>query len=263
MTANRAQPLHHPRASVRTGLLLLATTLHAGCSYLPDREQVTLAATEAIRDPRVWSPLLGAAGLQIDNADRRISSWARRETPLFGSQDSAQRWSDELRSVAVVSDAVTVLAMPVPADGSGWALEKAGSYLVDLAAATAAIGATHVLKDTTHRLRPSGQDDQSMPSGHATTASAYDRLAQINLQQTGMDPAAEQALGYGLDAVTFATAWARIEAGAHYPSDTLVGIAIGNFSARFFTSAFGRDPYTKLTLAPTAQGMGLRWSTRF
>ena len=32
--------------------------------------------------------------------------------------------------------------------------------------------------------------------------------------------------------------WARIEAGAHFPSDTLLGAALGNFVASFVNDAF-------------------------
>ena len=45
---------------------------------------------DAARDPWVWIPLAGAAGLQIDNWDRDVSDWARRETPLYGSRQNAE-----------------------------------------------------------------------------------------------------------------------------------------------------------------------------
>jgi hypothetical protein len=40
-----------------------------------------------------------------------------------------------------------------------------------------------------------------------------------------------------LHGLGFATAWARMEGGWHYPSDTLAGMAIGNFCAEFFSDA--------------------------
>jgi membrane-associated phospholipid phosphatase len=39
------------------------------------------------------------------------------------------------------------------------------------------------------------------------------------------------ALDVGMHALSFATAWARVEGGWHYPSDTLASMAIGNFCA--------------------------------
>ena len=35
-----------------------------------------------------------------------------------------------------------------------------------------------------------------------------------------------------------ATAWARVEANQHYPSDVLVGLGLGHFMGSFFTHAF-------------------------
>ena len=252
----------------------LSVTLLGACSTLPDGsgwgERVTLspgwdhlrsAALAAARDPWTWAPLVGAAGLQAGHADARISRWAQRETPLFGSRANAATWSDDLRSVAVVADAATVLLAPSGDDPAGWVLDKARGYAVDLAAATAAIGTTHVLKSLAGRTRPDGSDDQSFPSGHATTAAAYDRLAARNLESLALTPGADRALDYGLDALTLATSWARIEAGAHYPSDTLVGIAIGNFSANLFKGAFmGQgDVRQAWAIEPQHSGLRLTW----
>jgi membrane-associated phospholipid phosphatase len=268
----RSNPQHLP--SVRI-LSLCCCAVLSGCATLPDGrgwgQDVTVApgwsrirsaASEAVRDPWVWAPLLGAAGTQIEGWDRRISNWARRETPLFGSRASAARWSDDLRSTAAVADFATVLLTPSGDDSALWFTSKLKGYAVDLAAASAAIGTTGLLKRATARTRPSGADDQSMPSGHVTTAASYDRLAARNLDDIDMDAGTRRALDYGLNVVTFGTAWARIEAGAHYPSDTLVSIALGNFSANFFKNAFmGDTPGRRQQLAvlPAAGGFMLHW----
>jgi hypothetical protein len=58
-----------------------------------------------------------------------------------------------------------------------------------------------------------------------------------------MSKTTRRVLNFGLDALTYGTAWARVEAGFHYPSDTLVGISIGNFNGAFFNDAFlGLEP---------------------
>ncbi len=258
-----------PRPGVHghaTTALLLCLGAASGCSTLPTASRFGEAAVTAASDPWVWAPLAGAAGLQVSDADRRISRWARRETPLFGSQSGATRWSDDLRSVAVVADAATVLLAPTDATGSDWVLTKGRDYAIDLVAATAAIETTHVLKGTAHRSRPSGVDDQSFPSGHATTAAVYDREAELRLASLDLGHGTQQALGYSLEAVTLGTAWARVDAGAHYPSDTLVGMAIGHFSARFFEAAFARPdgtPATRVFVSPTRGGLALNWSAAF
>ena len=254
--------------NLRTLFVTTLAALLAGCSTLPASEgwsRAREAAVAAARDPWVWGPLAGAAALQVGNADHRISRWAVRETPVFGSTTHAAAASDTLRSVAVVADAAVVLMEPRQEGSRNGFEDKALNYVEDLAAATVAIGATHVLKSATARQRPSGQDNESFPSGHVTIAATYDRLAAMRLQRFNADPALTSGLGYGLDAVSFATAWARIEAGAHYPSDTLAGLAIGAFSARFFAEALRGDasPRAALGVAPQRGGLQLSWRVVF
>lgn len=190
-----------------------------------------------------------------------------RETPLFGSQRGASAWSDDLRSAAVTADVITILLAPSGEDTGSWIVNKAKGYAVDLAAASAAIGATSLLKAAAGRTRPSGADNESFPSGHTTTAATYNRLAARNLEYLDMNAVTRQGLIYGLDALTLGAAWARVEAGAHYPSDTLVSIALGNFSANFFKDAFmgsadrGRQQY--VAVVPTHGGLMLRWNVGF
>jgi membrane-associated phospholipid phosphatase len=244
--------------------LLPPSLLLAGCASLPHDlswQHAGHAAADAARDPWVWAPLAGAAALQVGDADRRISRWAMRETPLFGSAANADRTSDTLRSIAVVADAAVLLSEPRRDASTAWAGEKVVQYAEDLASATAAIGITRGLKSATGRSRPSGADDESFPSGHVTIAAAYDRLAVQRLQRFDIDPTLKRGVGYGLGALTFATAWARIEAGAHYPSDTLAGMAIGAFSARFFEGWLRDGDAARLSLAvaPERGGARLAW----
>src|SRR5262245_43656875 len=204
----------------------------------PGWERVRVSAVNAASSAWVWAPLVGAGVLQIDNWDHRISDWARAETPVFGSAQNAAHWGDDLRSTAVIAHLATVVATPGGDSGPDWLLNKARGYGVQLAAAAVAGGTTKVLKTVTGRERPDGKDDESFPSGHAVVSAVYDRLAADNLGSIEMSPGLRIGLTAGLDAVTVATAWARVEAGAHFPSDTMVSIAIGNFCGVFFNDAF-------------------------
>ena len=69
-----------------------------------------------------------------------------------------------------------------------------------------------------------------------------------------------------LYALTLGTSWARIEAGWHYPSDTLAGMALGNFIASFINDAFlglERGDAAMIGLAPTPGGVELRFQAAF
>jgi membrane-associated phospholipid phosphatase len=259
--------------------VLIATTLYvSGCTTLqngrswgedativPGWERVRASAVNAARDPWVWAPLAGAAVTQVDHFDRRISDWARRETPVFGSQANATTWSNDLRSASVAADAVTVLLTPSGEWGTSWLLDKVKGYAVDLTAATTAIETTTLLKNVTQRTRPNDSGTDSFPSGHATTSAVYTRLATLNLDEIELSDEARAALDTGLQVLNVGTAWARIEGGWHYPSDTLVGIALGNFCGMFFNDAFlGLDTSReKVAFAPLPGGGELTWQFRF
>ena len=236
---------------VQPSVCVLTALSLAGCAALPNGrgwgQDVTLApgwarvrasAVNAISDPWVWAPLAGAAALQVDDFDHRLSRWGRAHNPIFGSEANATRWSDRLRSASVGADIAAILFTPSGDFGGDWLLDKTKGYLVNLAAATAAIESTALLQHTVTRERPNGANDHSFPSGHSAAASAYTRLATLNLEEVPMGGGARDALDAGLNALSFATAWARVEGGWHYPSDTLVGMAIGNFCGVFFTDAF-------------------------
>jgi membrane-associated phospholipid phosphatase len=253
----------------RASWMLLAALGLSGCTTLPNGhgwgqdvtvapgwERVRESAVHAASDPWVWAPLAGAAVTQVDHFDRRISNWARHETPVFGSQSNATTWSNELRSAAVAADVATVLLTPSGERGASWLVDKAKGYAVDLVAATVAVETTSGIKDIAPRMRPNGSGDDSFPSGHAATASSYTRLATLNLDQIEMNETARTALDVGLQAIDFGTAWARVEGGWHYPSDTLVSIAIGNFCGIFFNDAFmGLDTSrTRVSVAPLRGG---------
>jgi len=66
----------------------------------PGWNRIGSAAVEAARDPVTWAPALGAAALQIGDADDETAEWANTNTPLFGSRDTAEDASDGLRAAS-------------------------------------------------------------------------------------------------------------------------------------------------------------------
>ena len=223
------------------------------------------SAANAARDPWVWAPLAGAAVLQIDDLDRRTSDWAREHTPVFGSQRNAENWSDDLRTASVVAHYATLLATPSGDDFGDWLANKARGTLVDVAAVSSTVVITRSLKTNVGRTRPNGEDDESFPSGHTSTSAVHTRLASRNLRSIDMPAGARRTLDIGLYALTIGTSWSRVEAGWHFPADTLVGMALGNFMAAFVNDAFlGLDPAaTSISVAATPDGAILQWRTRW
>lgn len=232
----------------------------------PGWDRVRNAAVSAGRSPWVWAPLAGAALLQVDSWDRDVSDWARDETPVFGSQSSADDWSDGLRAASIVSYGASALATLSGDLGGEWMRAKAAGAAVGLAAFAVTSETTGGLKTLAKRGRPNGVDEQSFPSGHASTAAVFGTLTTFNLESIAVTPGARTAMKVGVDAVTVATAWARVEAGAHHPSDALFGMALGSFVGAWFNDAFlGNPGASRLVLSaePLQGGAAVRWGWRF
>jgi hypothetical protein len=232
-------------------LLILLALLLGGCGTLPSErgwgedatiapgwERVGSAAREAAADPWVWAPLIGAAVLQVEDWDRRTADWAREHTPVFGNQRSAEQWSDDLRDASSIVHYAAVLAVPSGNTPREWLWNKTKGALVHVAAVNATSEVTLQLKDWTDRERPNGLARESFPSGHTSASAVHTRLASRTLRSIDLSPRTRQTLDIGLHALTLGTSWARIEAGWHFPSDTLVAMSLGNFLAAFFNDAF-------------------------
>lgn len=250
-------------------LLAACSTLPNGrgwgedATFLPGWERVRVSAVSAARDPWVWAPLIGAATFQIDDWDRRTSDWAREHTPVFGSQHDAENWSDDLRTASVVAHYATVLATPSGNDSREWIINKAKGTLVTVAAVSGTVAVTRALKTGIDRERPNDTAGESFPSGHTSASAVHTRLASRNLETIDMSSGARQAIDAGLYALTIGTSWARIEAGWHYPSDTLFSMALGNFIASFVNDAFlglstGDSPVS-VTSTPEGAMVQVRW----
>jgi hypothetical protein len=259
-------------------LLILSFALLTGCTSLPSGrnwgqdatftpgwDRIQASAASAARDPWVWAPLAGAALVQIDDWDSRTAQWAQEHTPVFGSQRSAEHWSDDLRTASVIAHYATIAATPSGDTTREWFINKTKGTLVHAAAVSSTVLVTRALKTSVDRERPNGQGGESFPSGHTSASAVHTRLASRNLQLIEMNTATRTSLNVGLYALTIGTSWSRIEAGWHYPSDTLVGMALGNFLASFVNDAFlGIDEAdSQIALAPNQGGAMLQWSVRF
>lgn len=229
-------------------------------TLLPGWQRVRSAAVHAVTDPYTWAPAAGAAVVGLGGFDRRISDWARDHRPVFGTTRNAKRWSDDLSDAAGIGALASALATP-SGEGPGEVVwNKAKGLAVEIAAVGTAMTTTVTLKGLTHRQRPDDSDHESFPSGHSTKAFAYATVGRRNLEALPLPQGLRSALGVGFDAVATATAWARVEAGKHYPSDVLAGAALANLLTGFVHDAFlGLDPGAGPTVAfePVAGGLAV------
>jgi membrane-associated phospholipid phosphatase len=263
---------------VLAAIALAGSTLLWGCGTLPNGrgwgedatlwpgwERLRAAAVDAARDPWVWAPLVGAAVLQIDDWDRRVSNWARKQTPVFGSQANADDWSDGLLTASAVAHYATLFATPSGTEARDWGVNKTKGALVQIGAVGATALATRSLKRSIDRERPDGSGSDSFPSAHASASAVHTRLASRNLRSIELTERTRLALGVGLDALAIGTSWARVEAGRHFPADTLAGMALGNFIGSFVNDAFlGLEAASSALFVSAARdGAVVRWRLRF
>lgn len=278
----------HPRSRLRkkwtlpcvsaVGLLsILGIGLLAGCGTLPNGRRwgqdatlfpgwqaVGRAARNAGLSPETWAPLAGALVLQIDDWDENLSEWAVENTPVFGSQDDADDASDYLRDATGAGYLITALATPSGKESKEWSVAKLKGLTVGLAAVSLTYGTTELLKSATDRTRPDGSDDRSFPSGHTSAASSFATLASRNLRSLPLSKRNRTLLTVGFKTLAAGTAWARVEAGRHFPSDVLVGYALGHFISAFVNDAFlGLDdtkgPQLSVETSRYGVTVGLSW----
>ena len=200
-------------------ILLILTT---GCA----------SVTESFTDPKVWGPVAAAVVLQIDDMDYELSDQLREHTPLFGSTENAKDWSDNTKTWTEIAYASTALMTPDPVYtiATQWlTVEEINSNIVS------------ELKSATERERPDGTNDKAMPSGHAAGAAVQANLATKNIQRMNISETAKEIATYSVNGAAMLTAWARVEGGRHYPSDVLMGWALGNFIGDVTTDLFFPD----------------------
>ena len=136
---------------------------------------------------------------------------------------------------AAILYGVTLFATPKDPNHS-----KMQHLWVDTQAAGLSVGTSTILKDLTNRERPDDSSDESFPSGHASYVATITALSRYHVARSNLGANTQAALNVGFYALSATSAWARVEAGKHHPTDVLAGIALGNFMAHFVKElAFG------------------------
>ncbi len=207
-------------------------------TLLPGWKKAGESAFDALMSPLVLIPAAGALLLQIDHGDRRISDWAREHTPVYGSNDKADQRSEDIRGVMACTFYLSMLATPSGDDLTSWGASKVKGALVQ----QAAVGFNHLIvsnsQDAIGRERPNNSDKRSFPSSRAANTAAFATLSSRNVDAMNIPQPAKTTLNAGLYTAMFATAWARVEAGRHYPSDVLAGISLGHLTSSIINDTF-------------------------
>lgn len=209
------------------------------------------AAKEAATDPEVWVPALTAGVLIAADVDKQWSRDMAEDRSVFG--DDALDRSDDLRDLATVAYVATALAAP-----SASTTDKFRGLGVGAATMILDGVVTEALKRGVSRTRPTGENDRSLPSGHASKAASRTAMALHNLEHIDMPAWSRHASNWALHSVALGAGIARVEGGKHYLADVLLGYATGQLVARFMQNALlAEDGGGALTFAPVAGGGAL------
>ncbi len=206
--------------------------------YLPGWEKIGDAAYNAATAPDVWIPLGGALVVYSTNIDHKIANWASKNTPIFGSQNNADNMSDYFSLSSQVLYVTSALLTPAGDDTKEWIFSKIKGSSIVFGAYYTNVFFTDLIKTKSARLRPDGSNRKSFPSGHTSKSAVHNILSVRNAETLPYFSGYSTQIHLGFSAMTAATAWARIEAKRHYPTDVLAGAALGNFIGAFINDAF-------------------------
>jgi len=223
-------------------------------SWFPDKNQWSKALVNAAGHRATWMPLVGAVVIASGGWDKNISNWAVKTKPVYGSYENAENASDIL--VASSHIGMVLSSFAIPSKYESWLLSIVERNLWEHAGVFMATSLTDPIKRWTDRDRPNGAK-RSFPSWHATRAAAYSGMGYRNIELAEFNHAihySSQALFASLAA---GTAWARIEAGQHYPTDVLFGAALGNFVAIFVHDVFLSNSENKYISLQTFGNSGI------
>jgi membrane-associated phospholipid phosphatase len=207
-------------------------------NLLPGWERIQKAAVNAISAPETWIPLGGAFLIHVTETDYQIANWASTHNPVFGSQSNADNFSDYTLYFSRMVYYSSVFLTPGGNNVDVWIVSKIKGAAIGLASTQLNEKGVSYIKHEGDRLRPDKTDYLSFPSGHTSKVAVHNMLTLRNLENTSFCTCAKTGLHIGISSITFATAWSRIEANRHYPTDVLIGAAIGNFLGSFIHDAF-------------------------
>ncbi len=239
-------------------ICLFASLSGAGCGTLqngrgwgedafssPTLERVGQSAYRALLDWQTLVPAAGALLLRIDNWDQKISDWAGQHHPLFGSERGARNAGDIIYAGSYVEAYGTSFATPSGEDSGDWVRAKAKGIGVELLAFGLTGGTTLLLRETTHRTSPDGTYHYVFPSGHEALGVGNFTLSNRNLDYIAMSDEIRTPIQAGNIALGAVLGWSRVEGRAHFPTDVLVGAALGHFLNAFIYDAFMGLPESK------------------
>ena len=230
-------------------------------------DKIKTAFKKNITSAHVWAPVASAGVLNVMAWDNNLQNWINHERIIFDDQTEAENYSYTFNEILKYEMYLSIFITPSndsENDLGNYALNKLkGGTLVNVAS-SASTQAHHILRKSTDRTRPSGHDNNSMPSGHATQSGARRVLVTRNLEATDIQKTHQLLINTLNTTLSAGVMWARVEGDNHYPTDVLMGYALGSFLSGFiYDSLINLEPNHTFSLAPVKQGAEARYTINF
>lgn len=229
--------------------------------------RITKSFKDNASSVHVWAPLIAAGAIHVGGYDPKISKWAVKERPVYTTQKNTSYWSDQNNNILLYEMYLSILLTPsMDEDESlakyAWSKTK-GGLVVNLSSRSTRFSRNQLAK-TFRRQRPNHVDRLSFPSGHATEASSRNSLVSKNLDAMDIDSNLRNGIKTINTTLAAGTLWARLEGQRHYPSDVLVGYALGSFLAGFvYDSLMNLEPYETFAIVPYGDQISARYAIQF
>jgi hypothetical protein len=241
-------------------IVIISCVFLSACSIIPPASRWKETAVTNLQKTDVWMPTVAAILVRVE--DNHISHYAREKTPVFGNQQAAENFSKQgktaSKQIAIASAVVAGLQGDDIIDSMSEQLIATG-YMLDTSSLVVS-----GIKNVSNRERPDGSDQLSFPSFDAMEAFSGAQFTSENMHRQGWFGDQQWLADTLLYGNASAVAWSRIEAGRHYPSDVLVGAAIGNFFASWAQSLWvDKTDHNVLTIMPTQNGICMNLSINF
>lgn len=238
------------KARLSLSLVLMVGVVLVGCShqqikpwgsnttFVPGWEHIKRSAKQSFLDTETWVPLAVAGVFGFTNLDRKVSDYAFQDAPIYGDPGNALEKSDDYFDASRYALFISSFSTA----GADTVSDSVRFKSRALAAQSIAIGlnnlSTATLKVAAKRVSPLEHDSESLTSRHASGAFLNSRLTRINMRYITTSRPWQTTTDITMFGVASLTAWGRVEGGLHYPSDVMIGAAMGNFFAHFVNLAF-------------------------
>lgn len=261
-------------------ILTLLFVLCSSCSFIARKgkwgkdafypiksERVKNAFIKNATSAHVWVPTVGAGFIHVMAYDNKISKYVNKDRTIYNEQTKADNYSDNFNNALKYEMYLSILLTPSQNEEgkvNNYIWNKfRGALLVNAASSSSKI-TQHTIRGVTDRRRPNAKDNNSLPSGHATEAGSRRVLITRNLESSGMDQSTQTGINTVNTLMSFGTMWARVEGKRHYPTDVLLGYALGSFVSGFIYDALiNDDMHTSVSLGPTPNGAMANFSYHF